>query len=287
MLVHDKLTYPYFIHINSKQYLIHSSLYDGALGMKQFFALNFYSLAYWLGKSEESCRHQEGHALISSQHSAKEVLIESIGQVSKGCELLELRVSRRKADRLKNDIEKQSCAFGNIYQGLGELHERIFDELGSSWMFCLSAEKERYYVEPWLTFGQRIVEVFPALSHDIEEAGKCYGAQRNTGCVFHLMRIMEVGLCALASKVGVSPTIPSWDGILNKIDTEIKKKYGDKSRDWIDQESIISEAVSHLRTVKTAWRNPTMHVESKYTDEEALEIYNAVRVFMKHLATKL
>jgi hypothetical protein len=30
-----------------------------------------------------------------------------------------------------------------------------------------------------------------------------------------------------------------------------------------------------------------MHVEKKYTEEEALDIFNAVRAFMRHLAMKL
>jgi hypothetical protein len=33
--------------------------------------------------------------------------------------------------------------------------------------------------------------------------------------------------------------------------------------------------------------NPTMHVESKYTDEEAEHIFIAVRGFMKKLASRM
>jgi hypothetical protein len=42
-----------------------------------------------------------------------------------------------------------------------------------------------------------------------------------------------------------------------------------------------------LRAVKDAWRNPTMHVRIAYDEEESRDVWNTVRVFMRHLATKL
>ena len=39
--------------------------------------------------------------------------------------------------------------------------------------------------------------------------------------------------------------------------------------------------------VKTAWRNPTMHIEKTYTPQRAEEILLAVKSFMAHLATKI
>jgi hypothetical protein len=45
--------------------------------------------------------------------------------------------------------------------------------------------------------------------------------------------------------------------------------------------------LAHLHAVKVAWRNPTMHIVNQYTPEQAEEVFNAVRGFMRHLASKL
>jgi hypothetical protein len=39
-----------------------------------------------------------------------------------------------------------------------------------------------------------------------------------------------------------------------------------------------------LLTVKQAWRNPTMHIDRKYSVEEAEQILNAAKIFMQRLA---
>src|SRR5271170_1621727 len=41
-----------------------------------------------------------------------------------------------------------------------------------------------------------------------------------------------------------------------------------------------------LDAVRVAWRNTTMHVENKYTQEEAENIFIAVKGFMKKLASR-
>jgi len=38
--------------------------------------------------------------------------------------------------------------------------------------------------------------------------------------------------------------------------------------------------------VRNAWRNVTMYIENKYTEEEADHIYRAVRAFIRKLASR-
>lgn len=42
-----------------------------------------------------------------------------------------------------------------------------------------------------------------------------------------------------------------------------------------------------MTSVKDAWRNSTMHIERRYTDEEAEHILSAVRSFLKKIARRL
>ncbi len=105
------------------------------------------------------------------------------------------------------------------------------------------------------------------------------------------MRVMEIGLRAIGRSLN-DPSLdpeknPTWDAILKKCDAELQKPKAQRGPKWRDDEPFFSEATVFLRAVKNAWRNPTMHIERKYTEEEAREIWNAVAAFMRLLATKL
>jgi ABC-type Fe3+-hydroxamate transport system substrate-binding protein len=57
--------------------------------------------------------------------------------------------------------------------------------------------------------------------------------------------------------------------------------------DCKEQQEYYSQAASYFRTVKDAWRNHTMHARAKYTEEEAEQIFNAIKGFMQKLAERL
>jgi hypothetical protein len=50
---------------------------------------------------------------------------------------------------------------------------------------------------------------------------------------------------------------------------------------------LFSEVYASLDAVRVAWRNTTMHVENKYTDDEAEHIFIAVRGFLKKLSSRM
>jgi hypothetical protein len=140
-------------------------------------------------------------------------------------------------------------------------------------------------------FGPLVSGKFPSVLLDIEEAGSCFALDRNTACVFHLMRAMEVGLRALGKSLN-NPNLdpkrnPNWEAILKPCDDELRKPLKERANEWRSDELFFSNATANLRAVKDAWRNPTLHVEMNYDDDRALEIFNAVKAFMRHLAGKL
>lgn len=104
------------------------------------------------------------------------------------------------------------------------------------------------------------------------------------------MRIIEVGVRALGKALDplFDPTKNrTWEAILGRCDKELQKPYKERSETWKADDVFYSEATANLRSVKDAWRNPTMHVEHIYDEEKALDVFNSVRAFMRHLATKL
>jgi hypothetical protein len=165
------------------------------------------------------------------------------------------------------------------------LKHRLEDELRRCHCFMMTPERAKFWEAPQL-FGPEVWERFPSSIFDIEEAGKCLACGRGTATVFHLMRVMEVGLKATAKALGV-PYAPSWDAYLKKMRGQLDAKWEDKSPEWKAEEAFFREVHSYLHAVKLAWRNPTMHVANLYDDEQAREVWDATRAFMRHLATKL
>jgi hypothetical protein len=171
-----------------------------------------------------------------------------------------------------------------------ELHGRLRDEMKATMFLALSMRDADVYAKPregW----DAVIAKFPSAVVDIEDAGKCLGLNRYTACVFHLMRVMEVGLRSLGKSLNdpkLDPKLnPSWDRILSRCDTELQKPRADRSPEWRADDIFFSTSTANLRAVKDAWRNPGLHVEKQYTGEEAEEIWVAVRGFMRHLASKL
>jgi hypothetical protein len=81
---------------------------------------------------------------------------------------------------------------------------------------------------------------------------------------------------------------PSWDGYLKNMEGRIQAKFPAKTKADADKRAYYSGLEGHLRAIKTAWRNPTMHEIAKvYTTEMANEISVLVRGFMREAATEL
>jgi hypothetical protein len=162
------------------------------------------------------------------------------------------------------------------------LSDRILDELSLSLFLHIPSEKMVLYEQKEPLFGLKIMEVFPTAITDIQEAGKCLALGRATACVFHLMRVMEVGLKALAKGLGI-PYAPSWESYLRQIETKITEKHSQKTKGWKKLEPFYRDIAGDIQLVKIAWRNPTMHIVRSYSPEEAEDTLRAVRAFMQRL----
>lgn len=168
---------------------------------------------------------------------------------------------------------------------MSDLRSRIEDHLRNRLFFFIAPGKVAYYENKQL-FGKEVADRFPNAIDDIEGAGKCLAFGQGTATVLHLMRVMEVGLKALAKPLGI-PYAPSWESYLTQIQSKIAARHNTKSRKWKKQEPFFRDVSGDLISIKQAWRNPTMHVVRKYSTDEAEEIFRAVRTLMQHIANNL
>lgn len=166
-----------------------------------------------------------------------------------------------------------------------EVRRRVEDELDEPTFLRLSPREAHLYIhstEGWAV----MLAAFPGAERDIEGANKALALNLYTATVFHCMRVLERGLHALARALGI-PYAPSWESYLKQIDTMIAMDWRDKPPTWKQNEEFFAASASHLRSIKTAWRNSTMHVKGNYNDREALEVMTATMLFMGHLSTRL
>jgi hypothetical protein len=134
-------------------------------------------------------------------------------------------------------------------------------------------------------FGPEVFAHFFPANDDISEASTCLALDRGTACVMHLSRVAEVGLKALAAELQMKPQ-NDWGRYLAEINNELELRYktaGARS----EEEQFFAEAALTFDQMRRAWRNPSMHVDRSYSPERAQEILEAVRSFIKHLATRL
>lgn len=198
-------------------------------------------------------------------------------------DLLGLSMCRLHVERIitscGGDVDLSSKSFSRM---LEELYNRLCDECSLSHFVALSESDKKFYSPPSPLFGEDVENKLAAVIEDISEAGKCLGLRRPTASVFHLMRVMEIGVQKFGDKLGVLNTSEIvWQVILDQVNAAIKQL--PKSKEAKD----YAEISAHLYNVKLAWRNETMHPKVTYTEEEAEGIFLAVKSFMKELVSVL
>lgn len=249
--------------------------------VKKLSAAQIAEIGKNLGENVRICQTKDGNIDPSNRETLNSNLLWQKGQF----EELGLESPYDQIGRLENKMLLQEVSYSDIAQYLGELHNRFYDELNRQLCFLVPREQAKLFSTPQI-FGAEVAERFQSAATDIEEAAKCLALQRGTASVFHLMRVMEVGLKAVAAALGI-PYAPSWESYLRQIQSEIDKPWKRKSKKWKEAERFFRDVLANLHAVKVAWRNPTMHIVNHYTPETAREVFDAVKGFMRHLATTL
>jgi hypothetical protein len=210
---------------------------------------------------------------------------ECLDQVSSVCNDSGLIVSAKMADNCSSLIKVVPNPTNSlIYPKVSAVQESIFIELGTISFMRVRAEMKQFVDGNYL-FGEAVNDKFPSTIKDIEDAGKCLAYELGTSCLYHLMRVMEVGLKTLAKSLNI-PYAPSWESYLGQIEKKITAKHKTKGVRWKRDEPFFRDLAGDLHLIKITWRNPTMHIVRHYSQEEAEEIFRAVRAFMKRLSER-
>jgi hypothetical protein len=249
------------------------------------------ALLYWMvvlfEQMKASCRLEGETGKVKEVH--RKDFLRHIELARTYAEKLPLPLTQKQIDRLGKDVWENTGTYEHILDGLNNLTTRFSDELV---LFHIPSERRDLFDHVRKELGEEVISQFPETLFDIEEGGKCLALGRGAACVFHLSRVLEVGLRYISREArkchiecpDPSPT-QSWDRWLDPIERELGKERKQKNDDWKAVKPHYAEIMGHLRTVSTAWRNPTLQGAMKYTVEEAQEIFHATREFMRCVAS--
>lgn len=224
--------------------------------------------------------------------SLKQFLTGQVQTIRGWCEKVDLAMALLYID--KHVLNRLSPTSGSItideFRDLfPELERRIRDELSLRTFYYVPSSKADYFVGGQHPFGDVVADKFPSTAYDAAEASRCYALSRDTACVFHLMRVLEIGLAALAKPFNVSCEHRNWEQVIKDIENAVANidKGPNKPANWRDDREFYSQCISYLRVTKDAWRNYTAHVRAKYDETEADIMMTNVKGFLQKLATRL
>lgn len=165
-----------------------------------------------------------------------------------------------------------------LIQRLDHFREVFEDELSAISLYQVPHDLVGFLNPETPLFGAGVEKAFPKAAEDIAEAGRCLALGLPTAAVFHLMRTLELAVQVMSRKLGIKNTEREWGKLLS----DLHGKIGDMSKG--EKRNRWSEIHANLYHVKQAWRNDVMHPKKTYTEAQAREVFEAMRVFMVGLA---
>jgi hypothetical protein len=208
------------------------------------------------------------------------------------CALLGVPATMLSIKRLLRDLEASSSPlYSTVSTAYREIDSRLRDELSLVSLFVLERAEANYFEPVVPLFGNTVAERFQSLTYEIGEVGKCLALQRSTAAVFHSIRCLEAGIKAIARCLAIPDPIKgvdrSWGNVLRSIKDETDRRWPSNSAGRLSADAKFFEK-SHaaLHAMMNPYRNDTMHLEAKYTEDEAKHIFEVVKGFMAVVASR-
>ena len=223
------------------------------------------------------------------------------------CDRLELSSATKQLRYiLEHARENTSIGGQDLGQMMGELRRRIREDLEEHVYMCIprSGAADYFKLDALGEYKRKvaselmdatIVARFPAASDDIESAFQCLVCDCYPASVFHLMRIVELGVLEVARLSGLADPKPSWGAILKYVEKLVlRMKFEDLDPAIQPHRLLLEQLLPQMQAIQRAWRNKISHVEGKLipvdgsiTEPIARELFVAVEAFMRQLAADL
>jgi hypothetical protein len=176
-----------------------------------------------------------------------------------------------------------------LVSALDDVDSQLRRESSAITLFALSYIEKELFRPSTPLFGQDVANKFGSVEYEIEEAGKCLAFGRSTASAFHSLRTLEAGIRALTRCLGIpDPTKGvdrTWGKVLRSVKDEIDRRWP-PSLVRSGDAKLCEQAYATLSAMNP-YRNDTMHLDQKYTEQEAKDILAIVGAFMRKLASRM
>ena len=257
--------------------------------MREINARSFVNAVFGLGNLEIALKELTDET--AKNRTAANELTARLRRFRQELAELEARLTISEVDRFIDRLESYAITVSEFSYFVKSVRLRLQDEMSSTNLLALNSEDQNYFSPRSPLFGDLIPEKFPTNGEfELDEAAKCLALGRPTAAVFHLMRLMEVGIRALARCLQIpdplKPAERNWGHIIGEIKKRIDARWPTAATRAHGDGALFEQLHASLDAVRNPWRNATMHVESKYTDDQAKHILIAVKGFMEKLASR-
>jgi hypothetical protein len=208
--------------------------------------------------------------------------------------LQECRITKKHIENLLHHYKYHPVCWGELYELLNRLDDEIEHGLVEECFFHYSRDNAKLILsvdDNW----DKVFKEFPSSKIEIVAGVDCYAIGHNTACVFHMVRVGELGLRTIGRECGVetvrnnvSIEWGTWGQVFQAIEPEIsaiRKKQNGHQKDAAL--AFYDTILSDLHAIQSLYRDHTMHFRGKYDDGEAQSAMFRVRSLMMTLASKL
>ena len=218
--------------------------------MKLFHAVNFMILhmeghAYdnllklpdpdWLARLLSTRQRKLARSTDAIKAGERESYDAGLAAFENECIDLELKTCADSLRRMRRILANPNGTYEQIWEIGKELDGRLRAEMEGRVFLSLSMEEAKYFENYRQRWGE-FLELYPSTEDDIEEASKCIALSRNTACVFHLMRVLEVALRGMSLCLNIPLSSKNaernWGVILKTIKENMEARSKGGSGGW-------------------------------------------------------
>jgi len=267
--------------------------------MEKFSAQTFFSIGVLMQKLKEEMGVPTGDPAFSFGQNVyldpvKRNKVENVLQMIEAeCLKISLRVSAGTISQFRVLLKSSDKGSLGYFVGhISSIEDTIRAELQQTLFLYMPCDRRDFYISP-LKDWDEVLQRFPKLRVDVEEASKCYACDRYAGAIFHVLLVAEFGVIEVAKLFGVEGDKPGW-GALERLERIHNKAYKDRSDIEKKHATFLENVIPLLLAVKDSWRHKITHVENRlvwldtvFSPQIAEEVLSATRGFMRRLATDL
>jgi len=142
------------------------------------------------------CTFHANRDLLVPKEMIEKVIVPWLNYGRRMCEAVELTAAIARIDQFETTCEIH-LTYSELEVQTRVLREAIEDELRLR-RFAFVPTERANKLDNIDKYWASVQQQFPSAKEDIRSAVECYALDCNTACVFHLMRVAEYGLRALA-----------------------------------------------------------------------------------------